>query len=92
MTSLTEMKTQLIELEDQKEKLNIAMLKANQRIKMGLWGIGLGVILLPLYWSGVPVLLVAGITALFYFGKRAGYQDKLEIIETEIHELETCMA
>lgn len=92
MTSLAVMKTQLIELEDQKGKLNIAILRANQRIKMSLWGIGLGIILLPLYWSGVPVLLVAGITALFYFGKRTGYQDKLESIETEIHKLENCMA
>ena len=91
MTSLSEMKTHLGELEDQKEKLNDAISKANQRFKISLWGIGLGILLLPLYWSGVPVLLIAGITALFYSGKRAGYQDKLESVKTEIHELETCM-
>ena len=92
MTSLAEMKSQLDELEDQKQKLNTAILKANKRIKMSMWGIGIGIILLPLYWSGVPVLVVAGVTALYYFGKQAGYQDKLETLETEIHKLEISMA
>jgi len=92
MASLAEMKTQLDELEDQKQKLNTAILNAKKRIKMSLWGIGIGIILLPLYWSGVPVLLISGVIALFYTGKQAGYQDKLEALETEIHKLEISMA
>jgi len=92
MTSLAEMKTHLVELEDQKEKLNASIQKTNQRFKMSLWGVGIGILLIPVYWSGVPILLIAGLTALFYSGKRAGYQDKLESIETEIHKLEISMA
>jgi len=92
MTSLAEMKTHLVELENQKEKLNAAIQKTNQRFKMSLWGLGFGILLIPVYWSGVPILLIAGLTALFYSGKRAGYQDKLESIETEIHKLEISMA
>ena len=92
MTSLADMKSHLDELEDQKQKLNTAILKAKKRLKMSLWGLGLGIILLPLYWSGIPILLIAGVTALFYSGKQAGYQDKLETLETEIHKLEISMA
>ena len=92
MTSLADMKSHLAELEDQKQKLNAAVLKAKKRIKMSLWGIGVGIILLPLYWSGVPVLLIAGVMALFYSVKQTSYQDKLETLETEIHKLEISMA
>jgi len=92
MTSLAEMKTHLVELENQKEKLNASILKTNQRLKMSLWGVAIGIVLLPVYWSGVPILVIAGLTALFYSGKRAGYQDKLESIENEIHKLEISMA
>jgi len=92
MTSLADMKSQLDELEDQKQKLNAAILEAKKRLKMSLWGIGIGIILLPLYWSGVPVLLIAGVIALFYSIKQTSYQDKLETLETEIHKLEISMA
>ena len=92
MNSLAEMKSQLNELESQKQKLNTAILEAKKRLKMSLWGIGIGIVLLPLYWSGIPVLLIAGTTALFYAGKQAGYRDKLETLEAEIHKLEISMA
>lgn len=92
MTSLSEMKSHLDELEDQKKKLIEAKQKANKRYKLSLWGVGLGIILLPLYWSGLPVLFVAGVVALVYSVKQASYQDKLESLETEIHQLEISMA
>jgi tetrahydromethanopterin S-methyltransferase subunit G len=92
MASLAEMKSHLDELENQKQKLEEAKLKAGQRLKMSLWGIVIGVVLLPVYWSGVPVLLIAGIMALVFYIKQSSCQDKLETLETEIHKLEISMA
>lgn len=92
MVSLAEMKSQLVELEGEKNKLQEAFQKAHQRFKMSLWGIGIGVVLLPLYWSGIPVLVIAGIMAIFYAAKKSSFEDKLENLETEIHKLEISMA
>ena len=49
MVSLAEMKSQLVELEDKKNKLQEEFQKASQRFKMSLWGIGIGVVLLPCF-------------------------------------------
>jgi hypothetical protein len=92
MSTQAEMKAHLGELEEQKRKLEDALEKASQRFKMSLWGIGIGIILLPLYWSGVPVLLIAGAAALFYSAQRSSSQDKLNSLKTEIHKLEISMA
>jgi len=92
MTSLADMKSHLDELEDQKQKLNAAILQAKKRLKMSLWGIGVGIVLLPLYWSGAPVILIAGVVALFYSVKQTSYQDKMDTLEAEIHKLEISMA
>jgi hypothetical protein len=92
MATPSEMKSQLEQLEDQKRRLEDAIKKASQRFKWCLWGIGIGVVLLPLYWSGIPVLLVAGAGAIYYSAKRAISQDKLGALETEIHKLEISMA
>jgi len=92
MATLAEMKSHLNELEDQKQKLEAAILKAGQRLKMSLWGIGIGIILLPLYWSGIPILVIAGIMAIFYSLKQTNSSDKLESLKSEIHKLEISMA
>ena len=92
MVSLAEMKSQLVKLEERKRELEDAIEKAGQRFKMSLWGIVIGIVLLPLYWSGIPVLLVAGTAALFYSAKRSSSEDKLSALETEIHKLEISMA
>ncbi|MFL7871470.1 MAG: hypothetical protein AB8I58_21760 [Anaerolineales bacterium] len=92
MATPAEMKTHLEQLEDQKRELEDAIEKANKRYKISLWGIGIGIVLLPLYWSGIPVLLVAGAAALFYSARRSVSQDKLGALETEIHKLEISMA
>jgi hypothetical protein len=92
MATPSEMKTHLEQLEDQKRQLETAIEKANKRYKMSLWGIGIGVILLPFYWSGIPVLLIAGVAALYYSARRSVSQDKLGTLESEIHKLEISMA
>jgi hypothetical protein len=92
MSTQAEMKSQLQQLEAQKRKLEDEILKSSQGFKMSLWGIGIGVILLPLYWSGIPVILIAGIAAIYYSVKRTTCEDKLGNLETEIHKLEISMA
>ncbi|MGB7876933.1 MAG: hypothetical protein WBL25_21320 [Anaerolineales bacterium] len=92
MSTLAEMKSHLDELEEQKRRLEDAIETAGQRYKMSLWGIVIGIVLLPLYWSGIPVLLISGAAALFFSAKRSSSQDKLSTLETEIHKLEISMA
>ena len=92
MATPSEMRTHLEELEDQKRQLEIAIEQANKRYKMSLWGIGIGVILLPFYWAGILVVLIAGAAALYYSARRSVSQDKLGTLESEIHKLEISMA
>ena len=92
MSTQAEMKSQLDELEIQKRKLEDEILKASQGFKMSLWGIVIGVVLFPLYWSGVPVVLIAGVAAIYYSAKRSNCEDKLKALKTEIHKLEISMA
>ena len=92
MSTQAEMKSQLDELEIQKRKLEDEILKTSQGFKMSLWGIVIGVVLLPLYWSGVPVVLIAGVAAIYYSAKRSNCEDKLKALKTEIHKLEISMA
>ncbi len=93
MSSLANMKLQLTELENQKSKFEIEIQKANQRLKWSVWGIAIGVLLLPLaIFAGIPVLLIAGIMAVYYSIKKSNLEDKLESLETEIHKLEISMA
>ena len=92
MSTQAEMKLRLDELEVQKKQFEDTIEKASQRFKWGLWGIGIGAILIPLYGAGVPVLLLSIATVLYYSIKRSSSQDKLGDLETEIHKLEISMA
>ena len=92
MSTQTEMKSRLDELEKHKRQLENAIETTSHRFKWGLWGIGIGVILIPLYGLGIPVLLVSGAAALYYSIKRSSNQDKLSDLESEIHKLEISMA
>jgi hypothetical protein len=86
------MKTHLDELEKQKRQFADTIEKAGQRFKWCLWGIGIGVILIPLYGVGIPVLLGSGAGTIYYAIKRSRSQDRLGDLETEIHNLEISMA
>lgn len=92
MSTQAEMKSHLDELEMQKKQLLDTVEMAGQRFKWGLWGIVIGIILIPLYGVGIPVLIVAGVAVLYYSIKRSSSQDKLDDLETEIHKLEISMA
>jgi len=93
MVSLANMKSHLTELENEKSKLETEIQKAKQRLTWSVWGIAIGVLLLPLaIFAGIPVLLIAGIMAVYYSIKKSSFEDKLETLETEIHKLEISMA
>lgn len=93
MVSPADIKSQLVKLEDEKNKLQEESRKASLRFKLSLGGIVLGILLLPLaFLAGVPVLLVAGFLAIFYSVKKSTFDDKLENVESEIHSLEISMA
>ena len=93
MVSLADMKSHLEELEDEKNRFQEEIQKAKQRLKLSLGGIVIGVLLLPfVLFAGIPVLVVAGVIAIYYSVKKTSYEDKLETLETEIHKLEISMA
>jgi hypothetical protein len=93
MASLANMKSQLTELENRKDKLEEEIRKASQRLRLSLWGLGIGILLLPLaLYVGLPILGIAIIVAIFYSAKISSIHDKLETLESEIHKLEISMA
>lgn len=92
MASLAKMKSQLVELENRKDKLEEEIQKAGKRLKLSLWGLGIGILLLPLaLYIGVPILVIAVFVAIFYSIKVSSIHDKLETLESEIHKLEISM-
>jgi hypothetical protein len=92
MVSLANIKSQLTELETQKGKLEADIQKANQRLRMALWGIAVGALFFRLsLWLSISIMLIAGVVAIFYFSKQTGFHDKLQTLETEIHKLEISM-
>ena len=93
MVSPGEMKSHLVELENQKSKLETEIQKAKQRLKWSVWGIAIGVLLLPLaIFVGIAMLVIAGIIAVYYSIKSSSFEDQLDAIESEIHKLEISMA
>jgi hypothetical protein len=92
MDSLAKMKAQIIELEDQKTKLETEIGKANRQYKLGVWGVVIGIFLIPLYGAGLLLLAAGGFVALMNGGRRAKFRDQMELIEAEIRRLKLSMA
>jgi hypothetical protein len=91
MSSLAEMKAELIKLEEQKKLLRAKKAQAGKQVKVGLWIIGGGVTLTPLYGVGV-ILLAAGIIYAFVNNERKNkFQDSLADIENRINSLAELM-
>ncbi|HTX92297.1 MAG TPA: hypothetical protein VMC09_13890 [Anaerolineales bacterium] len=92
MSSLAEMKADLTMLEEQKKLLRVKMAQARKQAKVGLWIIGGGVTLIPLYGAGV-ILLILGIVYAFVNNERKNkFQDSLADIQNRIKHLEELMA
>jgi hypothetical protein len=92
MPSLSKMKVQLAELEDQKHMFEAGIINTSRRLKISLWVMGAGVLLIPLYGVGLLALLAGGIVALVNLFKRSRYQEEIEHLEDSIHKLEISMA
>ena len=93
MVSPANMKSRLVELENQKSEFETEIQNANQRLKWSVVGIAIGVLLLPLaLYVGIPVVLIAGFMTVFYSVKKSSFEDKLEALESEIHKLEISLA
>ncbi len=92
MSSLAKMKAELFQLEEKKKLLRAKKAKADKQVKLGLWIIGGGVTLLPLYGTGV-ILIAAGIIYAFINDlRKTSFQDSLADVEMEINNLEEWMA
>ena len=93
MVSPANMKSRLVELENQKSEFETEIQNANQRLKWSVVGIAIGVLLLPMaLYIGIPVVLIAGFITVFYSVKKSSFEDKLETLESEIHKLEISLA
>jgi len=92
MNSLADMKIKIVELEDQKKKLETEISKADKQYKFGLWAVLVGVFLIPLYGIGFIPVIVGGFMALVNIAKRAKCRDELENLESQIHKLNLSMA
>jgi|GEM_PF-6787928 len=91
MTSLAKMKAELVELEAQKKRLKIDIVRKDKRFKLCLWLAGGGVALLPLYGSGIIMILAGGIMAMIVSEQRTRLKDRLEEVDTQITKLELSM-
>ena len=92
MNSLADKKILIVVLEGQKSKLETEINKASQQYKLGLWGVLIGIFLIPIYGIGVVPLIAGGLVALINANKRAKYRDELENLESQIYKLNSSMA
>ena len=92
MNSLADKKILIVVLEGQKSKLETGINKASQQYKLGLWGVLIGIFLIPIYGIGVVPLIAGGLVALINANKRAKYRDELENLESQIYKLNSSMA
>ena len=87
MATLSELQFKLQDMQDQKSKLEKKLEEANKQYKGGLWGILIGILLLPLYGLGL-IFLVAGILAvLTNRGKRSRLQKEIKKVDNNIQLL-----
>jgi chaperonin cofactor prefoldin len=92
MSSLAKMKLDLQNLEKQREQLELKIGSANKQFKVGLWVIGGGITLIPLYGFGVIFLLGGILYALYNSERKSHFRDALEDVENKIQILEESMA
>jgi hypothetical protein len=87
MASLPQLKVQLVGLEDQLKKAEKSYDSANRQYTIGLWGVLIGLFLIPLYGLGLLLVLAGGLAALTNRGKRASAKKGMAELELRIHSL-----
>ena len=91
MSSLAKMKAELNSLEEQKNTLLSRIERTGKQFKVGLWLMGGGITLIPLYGSGLILLIAGGIYAFVNNERRNIFRDALEDVEEHIHTLQESM-
>jgi hypothetical protein len=91
MSTLAKMKSELVELEVQKKKLKTSIEYYGKRFKLCLWLVGGGVALLPLYGTGIIMILVGGVLAMVANEKRNSLQANLADVDSQINKIEISM-
>jgi hypothetical protein len=92
MNNLAKMKAELVELDTQKKKLKTEIEISRKRFKLCLWVVGGGVALLPLYGTGVFMIIAGGVMALIVNERQNRLQDRLAEVDAQIIKLEISMA
>ncbi len=92
MNSLANMKVQIVEMEGRKEELSTEINKASKQYKLSLWGVVVGVFLIPLYGIGLLPIAAGGLMAFITADKRAKYRDELQNLDDKINKLNSSMA
>ena len=87
MASLAEMKVELHDLEDKKVKVEKQVEDANRQYKIGMWGVLIGIFLIPLYGLGLLLVLAGGLAAVTNRGKKGKLGTEIEDMEANIREL-----
>jgi len=87
MASLAQMKVHMQEMEDQKKKVEKRFEDASRQYKVGLWGVLIGIFLIPLYGIGLLLVIAGGLAALTNHSKRASAKKELGELELRIHSL-----
>jgi hypothetical protein len=87
MASLAETKVHLQDLQDQRPKIEKQLEDANRQYKIGLWGVLIGIFLIPLFGIGILLILAGGLAALTNRIKRSTSQSKLSEMEDQIRQL-----
>ncbi len=91
MSSLANMKVQIIEMEGRKEKLATEIDKIGKQYKIALWSVVIGVFLIPLYGIGLIPIVAGGLVAFIDGNKRARYRDEIKNLDNKIHKLNSSM-
>jgi len=92
MNSLANMKGQIIELESRKDQLAAEINKAGRQYRFGLWGVLIGIFLIPFYGIGLLPVVVCGLMAFINSNRRSKYRDELENLDARISKLNSSMA
>ena len=92
MKSLAEVKVELYDLEDRKAKVEKQLEDANRQYKTGMWGVLIGIFLIPLYGFGLLLILAGGLAAITNRGKKSKLSTEIESIKVSIREFRIWIA
>jgi uncharacterized membrane protein len=87
MTSLAELRVKALELEDKQRKLEKEYDNANRQYTIGLWGILVGIFLVPVFGLGFLLILAGALAAITNRSKRTQLKRSLGELELKPHSI-----